>query len=86
MSKIRGHFHKHFQHLPSKTLPMGSFRRLTPIMANELELVPNEVEIINAIKSCNPGKLGYDEFNLRFMTKMWDVIGLEVLGFVNFFF
>lgn len=88
-NKIKGHFLDHFRQetLPFISFPMESFKRVNPALACELEVIHSEEEIMMAIKSCDPSKAPeYDGFNLKFLLKMWDVMGNNVVKFVKEFF
>lgn len=40
-----------------------------------------------AIKSCDPRKSpGYDGYNLKFILRMWNIVGNNILNFVTSFF
>lgn len=72
---------------PNITLPICSFKQSHPSLIPTLESIPSDEEIWEAIKSCDPDKaLGYDGFNLRFLIKMWDIVGFEILAFVKSLF
>lgn len=58
-NKIRSHFLEHFRHepLPFISLSMGSFKKVNPSLACDLEAIPSDEEIIIAIKRCDPSKV-----------------------------
>lgn len=88
-AKIREHFLDHFEQeqISFISLPMGSFKQISPDLAFELEAIPSGHKIMEAIRSCDPYKaLGYVWFNFKFILKMWDILGKEVINFVRDFF
>lgn len=85
---IKDHFKDHFSQLncPEITLSLGSFKMLNHDATTLLESIPNALEIVDALKSCDPGKSpGYDGFNVRFLINSWEVVGDEIISFVETF-
>lgn len=53
----------------------------------QLMELPTDIEIKNAVWSCDPDKApSNDGFNLRFVKKMWSSVGNNIIHFVKQFF
>lgn len=49
-----------------------------------MDIIPDDEEILAAIRSCDPSIApGYDGYNLKFLLRMWDIVGEEILSFVK---
>jgi len=60
---------------------------LFDVHRQSLEASVSIEEIKAAVWGCNPSKApGYDGFNIKFVISMWDVIGNDVISFVQDFF
>lgn len=68
--EVRNHFKNHFQKpdTPDITLPLDSFKMIYQSRKVILEEIPDDVEIIAALKIYDLGKSqGYEGFNIRFI-------------------
>lgn len=71
---------------PGVDLNDGLLPKLGAVKALELEQRPSLEEIKEAVWSSDPSKAaGYDDFNINFIRKMWDDIGVEISKFVEHF-
>ena len=86
---ISGYFKSLYQ---QKQLPFikeqdGLLNWISQDQASALEVIPFEEEIKLVIWSCDPSKApGSDGFNLNFVRKMWNVIGLDFQNVIHQFF
>ncbi|XP_071708666.1 uncharacterized protein [Rutidosis leptorrhynchoides] len=82
------HFKSRFEdHTVSRPSLMDlSYPNLSIDEANSLEAPISEVEIVEAIHDCGSSKApGPDEFNLRFFKNFWDIIKVDVINAITWF-
>lgn len=68
--------------MPHITLLEGVFKRIDTVRASSLKARPTIEEIKVAFKWCRSDKSpGYDGFNIKFIKRMWDIIGTIIVEF-----
>lgn len=64
-----------------------TFVKIPMPLAKSLERIPDDREILDAIRSCDLHKSpSKDGFNMKFIKKFWEQNGDEVIEFVKAFF
>ncbi|XP_071714443.1 uncharacterized protein [Rutidosis leptorrhynchoides] len=89
---IKNEAHKHFANLFSGNkndglqLENGDGPRIEKVLADKLEEEFSECETLEAIKSCGKNKApGPDGFNLLFYIKFWDIIKVDLMKAITWF-
>ena len=61
--------------------------KLTIEESTSLEAIPSIEEVKETVWSCETSKVpGFDGFNMNFIRKMWDIVGVEFTNIVLDFF